>query len=248
MVKVCLTIVPSSALPKSYSASEATAFGAWPGGALLPPGISGFMPSCAKAGALAIKPISSARNIGFMFFNLDIGFEGAAMPRACLIYQSWRGAVRSRGLAYRRVRCGLATGRFIAGQKIGREFAAIEIRIVQNLQMQRNVGLDAVDHILAQCGLGACDHFGASLRVHDQLGDEWIVLHRQAIAVVQSSLDANAQPAGSMMIRHDARRRNAALGIFSVDAEFHRGALEGHLPLLKRELLAHRHPDAFLHE
>src|SRR5271163_864314 len=114
--------------------------------------------------------------------------------------------------------------------------------------MQRNVGLDAVDYILAQRGLGPRDHFGPSLRVHDQLGDEWIVLHRHAIAVVQRSLDANAQPAGSMMIRHDARRRYAALGVLGVDAEFHRGALEGHLPLLERELLAHRHPDAFLHE
>src|SRR3984957_16312489 len=51
-----------------------------------------------------------------------------------------------------------------------------------------------------------------------------------------------------MVIRHDARRRNTAFGIFGVDAKLHRGALEGHLPLLERELLAHRHPDTFFHQ
>ena len=71
MVNVCLTIVPSSALPKSYSASEATALGACPGGALLPPGISGFRPlSCAKAGALEIKAIVSVRNASLAFLKL----------------------------------------------------------------------------------------------------------------------------------------------------------------------------------
>ena len=72
IVNVCLTIVPSSALPKSYSGSEGTALGTCPGGALLPPGISGFMLlSCANAGTLSSKPsIIIAKNIGLIFFKL----------------------------------------------------------------------------------------------------------------------------------------------------------------------------------
>ena len=54
----------------------------------------------------------------------------------------------SRGFAYRCVR-GFAMGWFIASEKVGRVLAAIEIRIVQNFQMQRDIGLDAVNDIFA---------------------------------------------------------------------------------------------------
>src|SRR5271156_5076318 len=83
MVNVCLTIVPSSALPKSYRASEDTALGACPGGAPLPLGISGFMLlSCANAGAHAINPITITRNASFVIFKLIMRLaDEAVAPR-----------------------------------------------------------------------------------------------------------------------------------------------------------------------
>src|SRR5258708_7624018 len=164
-------------------------------------------------------------------------------------YQACRNASRSRGFAdWRRRRAGFDLPRLIAAQKVGREFPAIEIGIVENLQMQRDVGLDAVDYILAQCRFGTGDHFGASLGMDYQLGDQRVVVHRNAIAVVERGLDARHESPGRMMIADRSGRRNVALGILSVDAELHRGALERHLPLFQRERLTHRHRDTLFHQ
>src|SRR5690242_20522238 len=114
--------------------------------------------------------------------------------------------------------------------------------------MERDVGLDSVDYVLAQRRLGSGDYFGARFGMNDQLRDEGVVLHRHTVAVVQRSLDADPQAAGSMMIGDHARRGNVALGILGIDAKFHRYALERHLPLLYPKRLAHRHADAFLDE
>src|SRR5271170_3653751 len=144
------------------------------------------------------------------------------------LYQAWRGALRSRGLADRWMMRRFGMGRLVAAQEVGRKFAAVEIRVIQNLQMQRNVGLDAVDYVLAQRRLATRDRFRPRLGMHYQLRDQWIVMHRHAIAVVKRGLDAHTQSARRMMIGHNARRRNMTLGILGVDAKLHRGALELH--------------------
>src|ERR1700687_4236631 len=140
--------------------------------------------------------------------------------RCTTYYQAWRNALRSRGLADRRRHgTGFDRRRLIAAQKIGREFTAIEIGILEDLQMQRNVGLDAVDDILAERRLGARDYFGASLGMHDQPLNQRIVVHRDAVAVVERGLDAYPESAWRMMIADHAGRWNVTLGILGVDAE-----------------------------
>src|SRR6202035_4090379 len=91
-------------------------------------------------------------------------------------------------------------------QKIGRELAAQKISVLQNPQMERDVGLDPIDQVLAQSGPRAHHHSRAVAGVHNQFGDQWIVLHRHAIAVVQGGLDSNSKSAGSMMVRNHAGR------------------------------------------
>src|SRR5271168_3031688 len=162
------------------------------------------------------------------------------------LYQACRGALRSRGLADRWMMRRFGLGLLVAAQEVGGKLTTVEVRVIENLQMQRDVGLDAVDHVLAQRSFGASDDFGARLGMHYQLGDQRIVMHRHAIAVVERGLDAHPESARLMVISDDAGRRNVTLGILGVNAKLHRGAFELHLPLLERELLAHRHPNTFL--
>src|ERR1700722_17323796 len=72
----------------------------------------------------------------------------------------------------------------VASEKIGREISLDEIGIVENFQVQRDVGLDAVDHVLAQRRLGPRDRTGTIFRVHDKLRDQRIVVHRHPVAVI----------------------------------------------------------------
>src|ERR1700722_258710 len=96
---------------------------------------------------------------------------------------------------------------FVTGQEIGGEVAGAEIGIVEDAQMKRNVGLNAVNQVLAQGSVSTRKDMVTSIGVGDEFGDQRIIMNRHAIAVVEGGFDTHAKATGGMMAAHDAGRR-----------------------------------------
>ena len=75
--------------------------------------------------------------------------------------------------------------------------------------MKRDVGLDAVNEVLAQRRPRACDYSGAIASVHDQLGNQRIVLHRDAVAVIPNEVEGSR----GVTLKLSQRDPSAALGM-----------------------------------
>ena len=80
----------------------------------------------------------------------------------------------------------------------GVEFAGAEIFIREDLLVERDGGVDALHDELAQGALHLRDGFGAINAVHDQLGNERVVIGRDDAFSVLRSIDANAVAAGNI--------------------------------------------------
>src|SRR5262245_20718874 len=86
--------------------------------------------------------------------------------------------------------------------------------------MQRNSGLDTVDHIFFERAAQTHQALVTAVAVNDQLGNQAVVIGRYLIAMIERAVDAHPEPAGRMIIGHSARRRHESVWAFGVDAAF----------------------------
>ena len=80
-------------------------------------------------------------------------------------------------------------------QEIRAESTSGKVAILQDLQMEWNVGLDAVDDVLMHGGFGAADRSCAIGGVHDYLRNQWIIMNRDAVTIIQGGFDPNTEAA-----------------------------------------------------
>src|SRR4051812_32562479 len=82
--------------------------------------------------------------------------------------------------------------------------AGLETRIGKDALLQRHVRLDAFDNHFRERDARACDRGRAVAAVHDQLADHRVVVRRDAVAVVEMRVDANAGAAWTFEALHGA--------------------------------------------
>src|SRR5690606_32091447 len=91
--------------------------------------------------------------------------------------------------------------------------AAQERRVLQQLLVQRDARLDALDHGFREGDVQARDRLLAGLAVGDDLADQRVVVRRHHVAVVGVRIDANAGAAGHVERRDAAGRGGETVGI-----------------------------------
>ncbi len=123
-----------------------------------------------------------------------------------------------------------------------------EIRGADHFLMQRDRRVDAADGIFLQGPAQPHQAFIARVAVNDQLGDQAVVMRLHDIAGIQCRIDADAEPAGRMVIRDPARRRQERFRGFGVDSAFDGMAREGDVLLLDGEVRTRRDADLFAHD
>jgi hypothetical protein len=80
--------------------------------------------------------------------------------------------------------------------ELGVEDPVAEIFVLEDLLVERNAGLDSLHHKLAQRALHLGDGLGARVGVHNELGDERIVVRRNNAFRVLRRIDADTIEAG----------------------------------------------------
>ena len=94
-------------------------------------------------------------------------------------------------------------------------------------------------------------------RPGDQLGDHRVVEHADLAAVVDTIVDAETARSSASLLELLRRpvadqppggRKEAAVGVFSIDAGFDRPAVDADVLLFERQLLARRDADHLLDE
>src|SRR5690606_11789801 len=114
----------------------------------------------------------------------------------------------------------------------------VEALVAGQVAVQRDVGLDAVDHDLVQGIAHACHGFVAGATVADQLADQRVVVRRHRVAAVQVRVDADAVAARGVEVLHLAGAGHEVVRVFGFDAAF-KGEADGiHVFLLDRQLVA----------
>lgn len=78
----------------------------------------------------------------------------------------------------------------------------LEVGIVDDATVQRDVGLDPLDHGLVQSGAHAVDGGVAAGAVGDQFADHGVVVRRYGVAAVEVGVDAYADAAGHVGAVH----------------------------------------------
>ena len=126
--------------------------------------------------------------------------------------------------------------------------AALETAIGDNALLQRDIGLDAFDHHLAERHAHACDRGFAIAAVHDQLADHRIIVGRDAVTVVDMRIDAHAGAPGAQETLDQAGTRHEGFRIFGIDAALDRVAGEQDVFLAQREFFARGDHQLFTHE
>src|SRR5688572_18770961 len=123
-------------------------------------------------------------------------------------------------------------------QIVNVQAAGLERRVVEDLLVQRNVGLDALDDHFRQRVLHARDRGVAILAVRDQLADERVVERRHGVAAVQVAVDADARTARRVEQLYRSRRGNEALRVLGVDAALDRVPADDDVVLRPLQALA----------
>mmetsp|Transcript_16628 Transcript_16628/g.27222 ORF Transcript_16628/g.27222 Transcript_16628/m.27222 type:complete len:314 (+) Transcript_16628:135-1076(+) len=123
-----------------------------------------------------------------------------------------------------------------------------ELRVGHQLAVQRDVGLDALDHRLAQRDAHACQGLIAGVAVDDDLADHAVVVRRHEVVRVGMRVHAHAGAAGGVPHRDAAGRGRELDRVFRVDAALDGMALEFDLALRERQLLAGGDLDLLLHD
>src|SRR5690348_3300526 len=89
-----------------------------------------------------------------------------------------------------------------AFQPVDIVFGVDELKDGDEALMERDRGLDAVDHELLQRALEAHQALVAALAVDHQLGNEAVVVGRDPIARIERRIDPDAETAGRMVVAH----------------------------------------------
>lgn len=96
-----------------------------------------------------------------------------------------------------------------------------KIRVIHQLLMEWNRGLDALDDKLFKCALHAGDGFFACRGIGNQLGDQRVVIRRDAVVGIGMSIDSNAWPSRLVEgLQPSGVRRKGAGRILRIDAAF----------------------------
>src|SRR3954471_19764971 len=119
-----------------------------------------------------------------------------------------------------------------------RIFPGLEFRVLDQLLVERDGGLEAVDDEFLERAAQTHDAALAARAVDDQLGDHRVVIRRHPVAGVEARIDADVHAPRSDVILHEARRRREGLRVLGVDPAFDGVAAEADLVLLARETLA----------
>ena len=98
--------------------------------------------------------------------------------------------------------------------------ALLESMVRNDIQLQRHVGLDAVDDDLVERHAHAGQRRGAGLAVGDQLADHGIVVGRNPVTVVDVGIHANAGATRRMVHLDPAGRGHEVFRVFGIDAAF----------------------------
>ena len=109
--------------------------------------------------------------------------------------------------------------------KLVSNLPARKVRIRQNALVQRNGGVNSLDHEHVERAPHPRDGFAAVAAVRDQLGHQRIVVRRNHAIAVGRGIHANADAARQIQTGDAARRRREGFGILGVDA-----ALDGVAP------------------
>ena len=141
--------------------------------------------------------------------------------------------------------------RILLGDERGREATFREPRMPHQRRLEHDVGRDAADHERVQRLRHPRDRLAAARRVHDELRDHRVVVHRDLAALVHAGVDAHA--ARHLLRRpvaHQAshRRQEPPQRILGVDAALDRPSVALDVGLRERQLLAGRDPDHPLDE
>src|SRR5690606_30671282 len=122
-----------------------------------------------------------------------------------------------RNQSIRRAASGLAQAELVF-EVVDVGAAGQEGGVVDELLVQGDGGLDAVDDDLGEGGGHARDGQLAGFGVGDELGDEGIVVRRDAVAVVGVGVHADAGTAGLVDVLDDAGTGHEGLRVLGVDA------------------------------
>jgi hypothetical protein len=107
---------------------------------------------------------------------------------------------------------------------------------------ERHVVRHAADIELVERAAHAVDRLDPRLAVGAELGDHRIVEHRDLAALVHAGIDAHVGARLGLAVLHQAagRRQEVAERVLGIDARLDRPALELHVLLRERQLLARR--------
>src|SRR5258708_19107368 len=133
-------------------------------------------------------------------------------------------------------------------QIMDRDAAAHEARVVQELAMQRDIGLDAFDHHLGERDAHAGDGLLARGAVGDHLADHRVVVRRHGVALVDVRIDADPRTARGVIGGDLSRRGRKAIRILGVDAALEGVAAQHDVLLAKAQLLPGGDADLLLHQ
>src|ERR1700730_6564796 len=125
--------------------------------------------------------------------------------------------------------------------------SAQERLVVQQLLMQRDVGLDALDDHLRQGDAHAGNRLLPRIPVRDDLADQRVVIRWNEIVVIDVGIDPNPRPARRVIGRDSPRRRHESVGVLGVDAAFDRVSVAHNVALSKSESLPRRDANLLLH-
>ncbi len=140
------------------------------------------------------------------------------------------------------------------GDEAGREIAGDPARMLHHRRDEGDVVADAVDGEGIERARLRLDRRLARRRVRDELGDHRVVIDRDLAALEDAGVVANhrlaIRPLARRAIGHEppGRGQEVAGRVLGIDSGFDRPAVELHVGLRNRELLAEGYPDHLLDE
>mmetsp|Transcript_3165 Transcript_3165/g.5450 ORF Transcript_3165/g.5450 Transcript_3165/m.5450 type:complete len:258 (-) Transcript_3165:95-868(-) len=119
---------------------------------------------------------------------------------------------------------------------------------LQQLVEERNCCIDAVDNQLAERPVQTRQRFGTITAVNDQLGDQRIVIGRDAVAIIKRAIHPHAEPAGRVVLGDRAGAGRKLRQLLGVDPNLDRVTLHLQVFLAERHRLAGGNADLFADE
>src|SRR5215510_6512520 len=113
-----------------------------------------------------------------------------------------------------------------------------KLRVVQNLVMQGDVGLDAVDPVLAESDTHTVDGFLTGTAIGNDFGQQGVVIHRHHAVLANPGFNADPHPPWGMIATNRARRGQHRHRILSNNPTFQGMTGEGHVSLTPRQRLS----------